>query len=315
MLIDRKWADGDTVHLQLPMKLSVTTWAKNHDSVSVGRGPLTYSLKIGEKLVRAGGTDKWPAVEIHPTTPWNYGLVLYPQKPATSFEVVDRPWPEDDQPFEATAAPIQLHAKAKRIPAWQLDDLGLVGPLQPGPAKSEQPTETVTLIPMGAARLRISAFPTIGSGPDAHQWTAPPKKDVATASHCWEGDTVRALGDGRLPRSSADRSIPRLTWWNHRGTTEWVAYRFDQPRRISQVEVYWYDDTGSGQCRVPKSWRVEWSDGQQWRPVTVAGQPGVERDKFNKVTFDAVKATRVRLVVELQPEFSAGILEWRVDGD
>jgi hypothetical protein len=183
VLIDRKWADGDTVRLQLPMKISVTTWAKNHDSVSVGRGPLTYSLKIGEKYVRVGGTDKWPALEIHPTTPWNYGLVLDPKHPegtrAGSFEVVQRPWPKDNQPFAAEAAPIELRAQAKKIPAWKLDASGLVGLLQQSPARSDEPTETVTLIPMGAARLRISAFPTIGRGPDAHQWVAPPQKDKA----------------------------------------------------------------------------------------------------------------------------------------
>jgi len=182
--IDRKWADGDTVLLKLSMKISVTTWAKNHNSVSVNRGPLSYSLRIGEKYVRVGGTDKWPALEIHPTTPWNYGLVLDPQDPegtrAGSFEVVQKPWPQDNQPFEVKAAPTELRARAKKIPAWQLDELGLVGLLQQSPAKSDEPTETVTLIPMGAARLRISAFPTIGSGPDAHPWTTPPKKGAAT---------------------------------------------------------------------------------------------------------------------------------------
>ncbi len=313
--IDRKWSDGDTVRLQLPMTIAITKWAKNRHSVSVGRGPLSYSLKIGEKYVRTGGTDKWPALEIHPTTPWNYGLVLDEKDPARSFEVAQKPWPQDNQPFEAEAAPIALRARAKKIPAWQLDDLGLVGPLQQSPARSEEPTETVTLIPMGCARLRIAAFPTIGSGPGAHKWVTPPKKDAATASHCWGNDTVRALNDGRLPRSSADGSVPRFTWWDHRGTTEWVAYRFQKPRKISQAEVYWFDDTGSGQCRVPKSWRVEWADGRKWRPVTGAGECGLEKDKFNKVSFDPVTATRVRLTVELQPEFSAGILEWRVEGE
>jgi hypothetical protein len=63
-----------------------------------------------------------------------------------------------------------LRAKAKKIPQWQQDNLGLVGLLQPSPAKSDEPTETVTLVPMGCARLRISSFPTIGTGADAFQW-------------------------------------------------------------------------------------------------------------------------------------------------
>lgn len=196
LLVDRKWSDGDTVRLQLPMKIAVTRWVTNRGSVSVSRGPLTYSLKIGQKYVRAGGTDKWPAWEIHPTTPWNYGLVLDAKDPASSFEVVPKPWPQDNQPFAAHAAPVELRARAKQIPAWQLDELGLVGPLQQSPVRSEEPTETVTLIPMGAARLRISAFPTIGSGPDAHRWATPSKKDTRTASEGWHCWLVQQCGDG-----------------------------------------------------------------------------------------------------------------------
>ena len=71
------------------------------------------------------------------------------------------------------SAPVQLRAKAKKIPAWKTDRLGLVGPLQDSPVKSREPEETVTLIPMGAARLRISAFPVISEAADAREWTAP----------------------------------------------------------------------------------------------------------------------------------------------
>ncbi len=139
----------------------------------MSRGPLTYALKIGEQIVRAGGTDAWPAYEILPTTPWNYGLVLRAGEPAASFEVLTQAWPEDDLPFTAEAAPVALRASARRIPAWKEDALGLVGLLQPSPARSKEPLETVTLIPMGCARLRIASFPTIGDGPDAHDWVVP----------------------------------------------------------------------------------------------------------------------------------------------
>jgi len=313
ILIDRKWMDGDRVSLDLPMKITLTKWTKNKNSVSVNRGPLTYSLRIGEKYVRAGGTDKWPAWEIHPTTPWNYGLVLKEKDPASSFRAVYKTWPNDDQPFEAIAAPIELRVKAKKIPAWQKDHLGLVGKLQPSPVKSNELTETVTLIPMGCARLRISAFPTIGTGPDAHQWEQPPKSLPATASHCWDGDTVAALSDKLLPKNSNDHSIPRFTWWDHKGTTEWVQYDFEQPRKVSGVAIYWFDDTGSGGCRIPKSWRVLYKDADQWQQVSSAGSYGLEKDKFNNVKFDTVQTSSLRLEVQLQPNFSAGVLEWRIN--
>jgi DUF1680 family protein len=312
-MIDREWTDGDVVELSLPMEIKIRKWAQNHNSVSVDRGPLTYSLKIGEKYIREGGTEEWPAWEIHPTTPWNYGLVLNEDEPASSFQVMRKTWPDDDQPFEANAAPIELHAKAKKIPAWQKDHLGLVGKLQPSPAKSDEPTETVTLIPMGSARLRISSFPTIGSGPDAHEWKEPPKMLPTTASHCWEADTVAALSDKLLPKNSNDQSIPRFTWWPHKGTTEWIQYDFDEPKRVSRVDVYWFDDTGGGGCRIPKSWRLLYKDGSEWKPVSNAGNYDVEKDKFHTVRFNPVQTTSLRIEVQLQPDFSGGILEWQVD--
>ncbi len=311
VVLDRIWKGGDKVTLRLPMQISVTRWAKNKNCVSVDRGPLTYSLKIGERIKRVGGTDKWPAVEIHPTTPWNYGLVLDDRNPAASFEVRPKPGPLPAQPFDWDVAPIELAARAKRIPNWKLDPKGLANILRESPVRSAEPTETVTLIPMGCARLRIASFPVIGSGPDAQDWPeAPPARH--TASHCFESDTVDAVSDGLLPKNSNDHNIPRFTWWPRRGTEDWITYDLEKPRKVSAVEVYWFDDTGVGQCRVPKSWRLEWHDGQTWKPVAPAGPYGVAKDKFNRVPFEPVTARQLRIVVTLQPEFSGGILEWRV---
>jgi hypothetical protein len=226
---------------------------------------------------------------------------------------VRKDWPGDNQPFKADAAPIELRAKAKRIPAWQKDHLGLVGKLQQSPAKSSEPTENVTLIPMGCARLRISSFPTIGSGPGAHEWKQPPKSLPATASHCWESDSVAALSDKVLPRSSNDQSIQRMTWWPRKGTAEWVQYDFEKPTRISGSALYFFDDMGGGGCRIPKSWRLLYKDGNNWKEVSNAGSYGIEKDKFNSVTFSPVQTTALRLAVQLQQDFSGGILEWHVD--
>ena len=169
------------------------------------------------------------------------------------------------------------------------------------------------LIPMGCARLRIASFPTIGSGPDAHEWKEPPKTRPATASHCWDADTVTALGDGIAPRHSNDHSIPRFTWWDHKGTTEWVQYDFDKPTSISRSAVYFFDDTGQGHCRLPKAWRLLYKAGNQWMQVPNAGNYGTEKDKFNRVRFDPIRTTALRLEAQLQPNFSAGILEWRIN--
>jgi hypothetical protein len=314
--IERTWKDGDQLVLALPMQVKLTTWTGNRGTVSVNRGPLTYSLQIKEEYKRHGGTDEWPAWDIFPGSPWNYGLVLSDAGPAT-FQVVQADWPADNQPFGSEAVPVRLTAKAKRIPHWILDPRGCVNEIIQQPVKSAEPEETVTLIPMGAARLRISAFPVIGSGPEAQEWPEPqqPKPSLfkASASHCFDSDTVDAVGDALEPRTSNDHEVPRLTWWPHRGTDEWVQYDLGQAKEVSAVSVYWFDDTGVGQCRVPQAWKLLYPDGEAWKPVGGTPELGVAKDRFNRVTFTPVTTTGLRLAVQLQPQFSGGILEWKVE--
>ena len=76
---------------------------------------------------------------------------------------------QNNFPFTTDAAPIVLKVKAKKINNWKIDKYGLAGELQNSPIKSEEPIESVELIPMGAARLRISSFPVIGEE-NASNW-------------------------------------------------------------------------------------------------------------------------------------------------
>jgi len=317
IVVDREWKDGDTVTLRLPMKLGVRTWAKNKDSVSVDYGPLSFALAIKERWAKYGErSPNWPEWEVLSESPWNYGLVLDTKKPGKSLQIERKAGPLAIQPFTPETAPVSLKAKARKIPAWQVDRLNLVGPLQQSPAKSSEPIEEITLIPMGAARLRISSFPTIGSEADAHEWIAPakpkPSAYKASASHCFESDTVEALSDGLEPTASNDHSIPRFTWWPRQGGVEWVQYDFGKPRKVSGVSVYWFDDTGIGSCRAPQSWRLLCKVGGGWQPVSGAGEFGVKRDGWNVVQFPAIQTTALRIEAQLQPQFSGGVLEWKV---
>ena len=111
----------------------------------------------------------------------------------------------------------------------------------------------------------------------------------------------------------ADHSIPRMTFWDHKGTAEWVQYVFNSPMAVSSVGVYWFDDTGIGQCRIPASWRLWYWNGSAWVAVTTSGTYGVQLNQFNEISFDEVTTTSLRLEVTLQANYSGGILEWQVD--
>jgi hypothetical protein len=160
------------------------------------------------------------------------------------------------------------------------------------------PGEMLVWIPYREASTRPQPFPTIAS-----------TSKVQTSG----GRNPRAINDQEEPRSSNDPANPPFHWWPHKGTTEWVEYAFEKPATISQTAVYWFDDTGDGECRVPASWRVLYKDGDQWKPVDNLQPYAVVKDRYNPVTFKPVTTTALRLEVTLQPSWSAGIQEWQVN--
>jgi Beta-L-arabinofuranosidase, GH127 catalytic domain/Beta-L-arabinofuranosidase, GH127 middle domain len=158
-VITREWQNGDQVRVAFSPTIVVEKWEKIGNAASVRRGPLWFSLKIGEEWKRYGGTEAWPAYEVLPSTPWNYGLVVEASQPEASISLMSQKEPAH-QPFEPDAAPVVLQARASRIPEWKAEGK-MVGKIPPGPAVSSEPVEVITLIPMGCARLRLSVFPLL----------------------------------------------------------------------------------------------------------------------------------------------------------
>jgi len=154
--IERDWTDGDAIELRLPMPIRVES--RFNGSVSVTRGPLVYSLKVGEKWVKCRGEEPHADYEVYPTTPWNYGLILNADAPETSFEAVTKPM--GDPVFSPEGAPVELKAKGKLIPEWQIEH-NAAGTLPQSPVISEEPEEPLALIPYGCTNLRITEFPII----------------------------------------------------------------------------------------------------------------------------------------------------------
>jgi uncharacterized protein len=160
--IDRMWKPGDRVVLHLPMQVRASRWY--HDSIALERGPLVFSLPIGESWKPATGL-KHPAIapakdwEVRPTTAWAFGLEG-DAAAINAIQVHERP--VGPIPFSTTEAPVALTVRGRPLTEWDMLN-GSAAPPPQSPVTSTAPPQSLTLIPYGAAKLRITAFPVLAS--------------------------------------------------------------------------------------------------------------------------------------------------------
>jgi uncharacterized protein len=126
------------------------------------------------------------------------------------------------------------------------------------------------------------------------------------------GQGPRSINDLSKPLDARDQATPFFHWWPKKGTTEWVEMTLPEATTVSESTVYWFDDTGRGECRVPESWTLLYRDGNEWKPVRASGPFGVDKDANNRVTFQPVRTTALRIEVKFQPNWSSGLYEWEV---
>ena len=276
--LTRAWQAGDTVELRLPMPVRrVVSHEKveaNRGRVALQRGPLVYCVEWPD-VAQGQVLNLLLPDEAKLSTQWRGDLL-------GGVMVIET------EGFGLTRAGggkphLREPRKIVAIPNYAWAHRG------PGEMAVWLTREESAAVPLPA--------PTIAS------------KAKASAS----GGEVKALNDQREPKSSGDHTHRFLHWWPRKGTTEWVQYDFAEPTEVSAVEVYWFDDTGRGECRVPAGWRLLYRDGDQWRPVNNPSGFGCKPDQYNRTTFAPAKTTALRIEVQLPEKFSAGIHEWRVE--
>jgi hypothetical protein len=122
----------------------------------------------------------------------------------------------------------------------------------------------------------------------------------------------RLVADQEEPASSSDASS-FYDWLPKRGTEEWIQYDFAKPTKVSSVDVYWFHEGGDRPIQLPAGWRLFYRDGDAWKPTEASDPYGTAPDRYNHVAIRPVTTSSLRLVVQLRPEKSAGISEWKVN--
>jgi hypothetical protein len=154
-VIERTWRTGDRVDVDFSFQTrSVRGF---NQSVSVEYGPLLFALPIGTRWQKlrehALGSADW---EAYPTSPWNYGIVEN-----TPFERRDAPI--SPVPFSSAQPPVTVVVRAQPLPQWTAEGSYAAPPPQSPVASKDGATQEITLVPYGAAKLRITSFPTVKS--------------------------------------------------------------------------------------------------------------------------------------------------------
>jgi uncharacterized protein len=182
-----------------------------------------------------------------------------------------------------------------------------------------QPVETgrrtkIRAIPYGFWSNRGQAGMSVWLpyGPKAPVPSGPERSAQVTASFQGGASALDAIRDGKLVEGSRLHPGQLFHYWPRKGTEEWVQYTWKSARAVEAAKVYWFDDTGYGECRPPAGWELQYLDGTTWKPVQTSDAYGTDLDRWIEVKFRPVKTTALRLALKLQPNWSVGIHEWQV---
>jgi hypothetical protein len=323
--IEREWKSGDTIQFNLPMPvrrvLADEKVADDRGMVALERGPIVFCMERADN-------------------PNGVFDLLVPDNAELQFA-----YREDvlGGIGEITGEAVALARGADRaslvrrqqnftaIPYYAFGNRGQ-GEMAVWLARDESKA-LVPPKPTIASTSRASS--SVGNGTVAENYPGhrPPtiEQRLYTNSQDGSGD-ISAIHDQVEPVNSEDGSSRFLRLHPQSGDRAWVQYDFAKPAKVSSVEVYWKDD--KQYCTLPKAWRLLYRDRSDWKAVQTLDPYAVAKDKFNKVSFQPVTTSALRMEMQLPARtykkgdlgppdanylqrdptwYEGGIIEWRVN--
>ncbi|MFO1512997.1 MAG: glycoside hydrolase family 127 protein [Verrucomicrobiota bacterium] len=280
--IKREWKPGDEVTLDLPMPVRRVAGnpkiAATKNQVALERGPIAYALEGRDNDGSVFDTVLPSSAKVTPRYRADFlGGVTVLDITKAQRVALNQAGQLTTKPATLTAIPYAVWANRGLSPmaVWLARDAAAARPIRP---------------PTLASQARV------------------------TTSFARDGMSLVPLNDQLVPENFTDGFAPSFDFWPHKGTSEWIGYEFAQPTKVSAVRVSWFDDTGTGECRLPVSWRISYQDSDNnWKPVTNPSRYNIKKRDPVRVTFDPVATKSLRLEIELLKDFSTGLYEWELE--
>lgn len=133
-----------------------------------------------------------------------------------------------------------------------------------------------------------------------------------SASTSWH--PIGSLDDGFVPLKMTGHSAPRFEWRTKELQPDhWVQYEFPNAKTFDSATVFWFEDSGWEKgAKLPESWSLVYKAGDVWKPVKTRGDYGITYGEFDRVEFEPVETTAIRLKSRAQKGHFAGLMEFRL---
>ena len=128
-----------------------------------------------------------------------------------------------------------------------------------------------------------------------------------------DNSPLATLHDGWVPEVMKGNCVPRFDLWNTEGMEQWVQYEYAEAKTFDSAEVFWFEnkfwDRGA---KMPASWSLSYLDGEVWKPVKPKGAYTTTYEQFDRVQFEPVETTAIRLTAKGQPANRVALVEFRL---